>query len=196
MFFCERAGITDKKLEKDWWKRAVVYQIYPRSSRGSNGDGIGDLDGIMEKLDYLSLLGVDAVWLCPVFSSPNYDNGYDISDYCNIMQEFGTMDDMDHLIVEASKRDIKIIMDLVVDHTSSRHCWFLESRKNKDNPYRDYYIGRDPVEGGLQTNSNHGFGGAHGNMMLKRVNTISTLRRSSSQISIGQTEMSDRKFGT
>lgn len=142
-------------MEKKWWHNSVVYQIYPRSFKDSNGDGIGDLNGIIEKLDYLKLLGIDVIWLSPVYKSPNDDNGYDISDYCDIMDEFGTMEDMDRLISEANKRNIKIVMDLVVNHTSDEHPWFIESRKSKENPYRDYYIWRDPVNGkdpnGLQS---------------------------------------------
>ncbi|PEJ60101.1 glucohydrolase [Bacillus sp. AFS002410] len=134
-------------MEKKWWHNSVVYQIYPRSFMDSNADGIGDIKGIIEKLDYLKLLGIDVIWLSPVYKSPNDDNGYDISDYCDIMEEFGTMEDMDHLISEANKHGIKIVMDLVVNHTSDEHPWFIESRKSKDNPYRDYYVWRDPVNG-------------------------------------------------
>lgn len=133
-------------MEKKWWHNSVVYQIYPRSFMDSNHDGIGDLKGIIEKLDYLKLLGIDVIWLSPVYKSPNDDNGYDISDYCDIMEEFGTMEDMDRLISEANERGIKIVMDLVVNHTSDEHPWFIESRKSKDNPYRDYYVWRDPVQ--------------------------------------------------
>lgn len=134
-------------MEKKWWHSSVVYQIYPRSFMDSNGDGVGDLKGIVSRLDYLKELGVDAVWLCPVFKSPNDDNGYDISDYKDIMKEFGTMDDMDELLCESKKCGIKIIMDLVPNHTSDEHKWFVEARKSKDNKYRDYYIWRDPVDG-------------------------------------------------
>ncbi|NRT75359.1 glycoside hydrolase family 13 protein [Clostridium beijerinckii] len=134
-------------MEKKWWKESVVYQIYPRSFNDSNGDGIGDLKGIIEKLDYLKELGIDVIWLSPVYKSPNDDNGYDISDYEDIMDEFGTMEDMDELIKEGKERGIKILMDLVVNHTSDEHKWFIESKKSKDNPYRDYYIWRDPVNG-------------------------------------------------
>jgi glucan 1,6-alpha-glucosidase len=130
-----------------WWQTAVVYQVYPRSFQDSDGDGIGDLRGIIRRLDYLEKLGITAIWLSPVYKSPNDDNGYDISDYQDIMSEFGTMDDMDELIEQADQRNIKIIMDLVVNHTSDEHKWFIESRKSKDNPYRDYYIWRDPVNG-------------------------------------------------
>jgi len=135
-------------MEKHWWQEVVVYQIYPRSFKDSNGDGIGDLRGIIEKLDYLQTLGIGAIWLSPVYKSPNDDNGYDISDYEDIMDEFGTMADMEELIAEADKRGIKIVMDLVVNHTSDEHHWFIESRKGKDNPYHDYYVWADPAEDG------------------------------------------------
>ncbi|KAB7666298.1 glycoside hydrolase family 13 protein [Bacillus sp. B1-b2] len=134
-------------MEKKWWQTSVVYQIYPRSFQDSNGDGIGDLRGIINRLDYLQNLGINVIWLSPVYKSPNDDNGYDISDYQDIMDEFGTMEDMDELIKEAEKREIRIVMDLVVNHTSDEHKWFVEAKKGKDNPYRDYYIWRDPVEG-------------------------------------------------
>ncbi|TSO25792.1 alpha-glucosidase [Lactobacillus sp. LL6] len=130
-----------------WWKNAVVYQVYPKSFQDSNGDGIGDIKGITSRLDYLAKLGIDAIWLSPVYKSPGIDNGYDISDYEEIDPQYGTMEDMDELIQEAKKRNIRIVMDLVVNHTSDKHKWFIESRKSKDNPYRDYYIWRDPVEG-------------------------------------------------
>lgn len=134
-------------MERQWWHSSVVYQIYPRSFKDSNGDGIGDINGIREKLDYLKELGIDVIWLSPVYKSPNDDNGYDISDYCDIMDEFETMEDMDNLLKEANERGIKILMDLVVNHTSDEHKWFIEAKKSKDNEYRDYYIWRDKVEG-------------------------------------------------
>lgn len=130
-----------------WWKQSVVYQIYPRSFKDSNGDGIGDLNGITEKLDYLKELGIDVIWLSPVYESPNDDNGYDISNYRGIMKEFGTMEDYDRMLSAAHERGIKIVMDLVVNHTSDEHPWFVESRKSKDNPYRDYYIWREGKDG-------------------------------------------------
>ncbi|MFD9625847.1 glycoside hydrolase family 13 protein [Peribacillus muralis] len=129
-------------MEKKWWKESVVYQIYPRSFMDSNGDGIGDLRGIISKLDYLEELGVNVVWLSPVFKSPNDDNGYDISDYQNIMDEFGTLNDWDELLEGLHSREMKLMMDLVVNHSSDEHQWFIESRSSKDNPYRDYYIWR------------------------------------------------------
>ncbi|WP_423801034.1 glycoside hydrolase family 13 protein [Neobacillus sp. SAB-20_R2A] len=130
-----------------WWKKSVVYQIYPRSFRDSNGDGIGDLPGIIEKLDYLKLLGVDIIWLSPIYDSPNDDNGYDIRNYQEIMNEFGTMADFDLLLEEIHKRDMKLMMDLVVNHTSDEHEWFVQSKQSKDNPYRDYYIWREGKDG-------------------------------------------------
>ncbi|WP_201716911.1 glycoside hydrolase family 13 protein [Rossellomorea arthrocnemi] len=134
-------------MEKTWWQKSTIYQIYPRSFNDSNGDGIGDLQGIIEKLDYLELLGIDIIWLSPVYQSPNDDNGYDISNYYEIMPEFGTMEDMETLIEEAKKRNIHIMMDLVINHTSDEHHWFEESRKSKDNPYRDYYVWRGSENG-------------------------------------------------
>lgn len=130
-----------------WWKNAVMYQIYPRSFQDSNGDGIGDIQGIISRLDYLKELGVTGIWLSPVYESPNDDNGYDISNYQAINPEFGTMEDMDQLIEEAKKHNIHIVMDLVVNHTSDEHKWFKEALKGKENKYRDYYIWRDPVNG-------------------------------------------------
>ncbi len=135
-------------MNKKWWHSSVVYQIYPRSFYDTNGDGIGDLQGIIEKLDYLSDLGIDVIWLSPVFKSPNDDNGYDISDYEDIMEDFGTLSDMERLLEEGNKRNIKILMDLVANHTSDEHKWFIESKKSKDNAYRDYYVWRDAVDGG------------------------------------------------
>lgn len=140
-------------MNKAWWKEAVVYQIYPRSFMDGNGDGIGDLRGITSRLDYLQTLGVDVVWLSPVYKSPNDDNGYDISDYQDIMDEFGTMDDFDEMLREAHRRGIRIVMDLVVNHTSDEHRWFVESRKSRENPYRDYYIWKNPKEDGSAPNN-------------------------------------------
>lgn len=145
---------------KQWWKEAVVYQIYPRSFKDSNGDGIGDLRGIIEKLDYLQELGVDVVWLSPVYKSPNDDNGYDISDYQDIMDEFGTLADWDELLHEMHARGMKLVMDLVVNHTSDEHHWFIESRKSKDNPYRDYYIWRPGKDGKEPNNWQSFFSGS------------------------------------
>lgn len=130
-----------------WWKKAVVYQVYPKSFQDSNGDGIGDLKGITSRLDYLEKLGIDAIWLSPVYQSPQVDNGYDISDYEAIDPQYGTMADMDELLAKAKEHHIKIVMDLVVNHTSDQHKWFIEARKSKNNPYRDYYIWRNPVDG-------------------------------------------------
>ena len=140
-------------MEKRWWKESVVYQIYPRSFCDSNGDGIGDLNGITGKLDYLKELGIDVIWLSPVYKSPNDDNGYDISDYQAIMDDFGTMEDFDRMLATAHEKGIKIMMDLVVNHTSDEHKWFIESRKSTDNPYRDYYIWRPAKEDGSLPNN-------------------------------------------
>lgn len=147
-------------MEKKWWKEAVVYQIYPRSFKDSNGDGIGDIKGITSKLDYLKELGIDVIWLSPVFKSPNDDNGYDISDYRSIMDEFGTMADWEEMLNEMHKRDIKLMMDLVVNHSSDEHAWFVESRKSKDNPYRNYYIWRPGVDGKEPNNWESVFSGS------------------------------------
>ncbi len=147
-------------MEKTWWKESVVYQIYPRSFCDSNGDGIGDLNGITGKLEYLKELGIDVIWLSPVYQSPNDDNGYDISDYKAIMEEFGTMEDYDRMLFRAHSLGIKIMMDLVVNHTSDEHAWFVESRKSKDNPYRDYYIWRDGKNGKEPNNWGSCFGGS------------------------------------
>ncbi len=147
-------------MGKQWWKESVVYQIYPRSFMDSNGDGIGDLRGILAKLDYLKELGIDVIWLSPVYESPNDDNGYDISDYCKIMNEFGTMEDWDELLHEMHKRNMKLMMDLVVNHTSDEHNWFIESCKSKDNKYRDYYIWRPGKEGKEPNNWGAAFSGS------------------------------------
>lgn len=146
-------------MKKAWWKEAIVYQIYPRSFCDSNGDGIGDLNGITSKLDYLKEFGIDVIWLSPVYKSPNDDNGYDISDYEAIMTEFGTMDDFDKMLAEAHKRGIKIVMDLVVNHTSDEHPWFVESRSSKDNPKRDYYIWKEGKNGKEPNNWGSAFSG-------------------------------------
>ena len=140
-------------MQTPWWKEAVVYQIYPRSFMDSNGDGIGDLNGITSKLDYLKELGIDVIWMSPVYQSPNDDNGYDISDYQAIMDEFGTMEDFDRLLSEAHKRGLRIVMDLVVNHTSDEHAWFVESRKGKEGPYADFYIWRDGKADGSEPNN-------------------------------------------
>ncbi|MEH7222274.1 alpha-glucosidase [Bacillus sp. JJ1566] len=145
--------------EKKWWKESVVYQIYPRSFKDSNGDGIGDLKGIISKLDYLKTLGIDVLWLSPVYKSPNDDNGYDISDYQDIMDEFGTMADWDELLAGLHDRGMKLVMDLVVNHSSDEHNWFVESRKSKDNPYRDYYVWRPGEDGHEPNNWNSVFSG-------------------------------------
>lgn len=147
-------------MKKTWWKEAVVYQIYPRSFNDSNGDGIGDLNGITEKMDYLKELGIDVVWLSPVYESPNDDNGYDISNYRGIMKDFGTIEDFDRMLAAAHERGIKIVMDLVVNHTSDEHPWFVESRSSKENPYRDYYIWREGKDGKEPNNWGSCFSGS------------------------------------
>ena len=147
-------------MERAWWKEAVVYQIYPRSFMDSNGDGIGDLNGITSRLDYLKELGVDVIWLSPIYQSPNDDNGYDISDYQAIMQEFGTMEDFDRMIEGIHQRGMKLVMDLVVNHTSDEHPWFVESRKDKENPYRDFYIWREGKDGKAPNNWGSYFSGS------------------------------------
>lgn len=147
-------------MNKAWWKEAVVYQIYPRSFMDSNGDGIGDINGITEKLEYLQELGIDVIWLSPVYQSPNDDNGYDISDYQAIMTEFGTMEDFDRMLSRAHELGIKIMMDLVVNHTSDEHAWFVESKKSVDNPYRDFYIWRKGKDGKEPNNWGSCFSGS------------------------------------
>ncbi|MGY3714207.1 glycoside hydrolase family 13 protein [Sutcliffiella cohnii] len=140
-------------MKKTWWKEAVAYQIYPRSFVDSNGDGIGDLKGIVTKLDYLKELGIDVIWICPMYKSPNADNGYDISDYQDIMDDFGTMEEFDLLLEETHKRGMKLIIDLVINHTSDEHEWFIESRSSKENPKRDWYIWQDGKPDGSEPNN-------------------------------------------
>ena len=147
-------------MKKRWWKEAVCYQIYPKSFMDSNGDGIGDLKGIISKLDYIKDLGIDVIWVCPIYQSPNEDNGYDISDYQDIMDEFGTMEDFDRLLAEVHKRGMKLIMDLVVNHTSDEHPWFIESKSSPDSPKRDWYIWSDGAEDVLPNNWESIFSGS------------------------------------
>ena len=149
-----------KNNNEKWWKKAVVYQIYPKSFQDSNGDGLGDLQGIIKRLDYLETLGINAIWLSPVFKSPQADNGYDISDYRDIDPTFGSLDDMEELINEAKKHNIRIMMDLVLNHSSNEHRWFKEAKKSKDNPYHDYYIWRDGEEGVPPSDMKAVFGGS------------------------------------
>ncbi|WP_276572959.1 glycoside hydrolase family 13 protein [Klebsiella grimontii] len=153
-------AVQSVRDEGAWWKEAVVYQVYPRSFNDTNGDGIGDLNGITEKLDYLKTLGINVIWLSPHFDSPNADNGYDIRDYRKVMKEFGTMADFDRLMAEVKKRNMRLIIDLVVNHTSDEHQWFVESRKSKDSPYRDFYIWRDGSDGKAPNNYPSFFGGS------------------------------------
>ena len=158
-------------MDKAWWKEAVVYQVYPRSFMDSDGDGIGDLNGILMKLDYLQELGVNVIWLSPVYHSPNDDNGYDISDYKSIMTEFGTMADFDRLLKAVHERGMKIMMDLVVNHSSDEHPWFEESRSSRDNPKRDYYIWKEKIIKN-QTIGKVYSKDQHGNMMKEPMNII------------------------
>lgn len=152
--------MSNNVTEKKWWQSAVVYQIYPKSFQDSNGDGVGDLRGMMERLEYLGKLGIDAIWLSPVCKSPQADNGYDISDYQDIDPMFGSVEDMEALIKEAKKYNIRIIMDLVLNHTSNKHRWFEEAKKSKDNPYHDYYVWRDGEEGVEPNDMKAVFGGS------------------------------------
>lgn len=147
-------------MKRIWWKEAVGYQIYPRSFQDSNGDGIGDLQGVIQRLDYIKDLGIDVIWICPMYKSPNDDNGYDISDYQDIMEDFGTMEDFDLLLKEVHKRDMKLIIDLVLNHTSDEHQWFIESRSSKEDPKRDWYIWRDGKSGKEPNNWESIFGGS------------------------------------
>ena len=147
------------EIKRPWWKNAVVYQIYPKSFQDSNGDGIGDIQGIIRRLDYLEELGIDAVWISPMYCSPQDDNGYDISDYQDIDPMFGSLDDMEELIAKAREKNIRIIMDLVLNHTSDEHRWFQEAKKSKDNPYHDYYVWRDGEEGVYPNDMKATFGG-------------------------------------
>ena len=146
-------------IRNEWWRKAVVYQIYPKSFNDTTGNGVGDIQGIIDKLDYLKKLGVDVIWLTPIYASPQKDNGYDISDYFSIHEEYGTMDDFDRLLEEAHSRNIKVIMDIVVNHTSTEHEWFQKSKTSKESPYRDFYIWKDPVEGNEPNNWISKFGG-------------------------------------
>lgn len=150
----------EHKMASKWWKESIVYQIYPRSFQDTNGDGVGDLKGIIQRLSYLHYLGIDVIWICPVYDSPNDDNGYDIRDYQAILAEFGTMDDMLELIAKAKDFGIRIIMDLVANHTSDEHAWFMESRSSKDNPKRDWYIWKPGLDGNEATNWESLFGGS------------------------------------
>ena len=185
-------------MKKAWWKESVVYQIYPRSFCDSNGDGIGDLRGIIQKLDYLQQLGINVVWLSPVYKTPNDDGGYDISDYQDIQDEFGTLADWEELIAGMHQRGIRLLMDLVVNHTSDEHPWFVEARKSKDNPYRDYYIWRPARQGQTALPSPiTGYPSSvvlPGSMTKPAVNIICTSSAASSPISIGKIRRCGLKF--
>ena len=147
-------------LKKDWWKSAIIYQIYPRSFQDTNGDGFGDFQGIIKRLPYLEKLGIDCIWLCPVYRSPQDDNGYDISDYCDVDPMFGTMADMEELIGKASEHGSYILMDVVLNHSSDEQKWFIEAKKSRENPYHDYYVWRDGKEGVLPNDMKAAFGGS------------------------------------
>ena len=177
-------------MEKKWWKESVVYQIYPKSFKDSNGDGIGDLKGITEKLPYLKELGVTAVWICPFFKSPMKDNGYDISDYYDVNPEFGTIEDADGLIRCANENGIKIIMDMVINHTSDQHRWFQEACRDRHSKYRNYYIFKDNIDGLADLRSN--FGGSTWTQIEDGSWYFIHLRRSS-RISTGKMKLSVRK---
>lgn len=151
--------VQQSKAPPTWWKQAVFYQVYPRSFKDTNGDGIGDINGIIEKLDYLKKLGIDAIWINPHYDSPNTDNGYDIRDYRKIMKEYGTMEDFDRLITEMKKRNMRLMIDIVINHTSDQHAWFVKSKSSKDNPYRDYYFWRDGKDDQAPNNYPSFFGG-------------------------------------
>jgi oligo-1,6-glucosidase len=171
---------TISSVDRKWWKEAVVYQIYPRSFKDTDGDGVGDLKGIISKLDYIKSLGIDVVWLNPIYGSPNADNGYDISDYQSIMKEFGTMEDFDALLKGMHDRGLKLVMDLVVNHSSDQHKWFQESRKSRDNPYRDYYHWW-PAEKGKPAFRPGAFE-AVGDTISKRIHTICIISATSNLI--------------
>ena len=154
-------GVTKTDDGVPWWKKTIVYQVYPISFQDSNGDGIGDLPGITQRLDYLKELGVETLWLCPFYPSPMADFGYDVSDYCAVHPMFGTMEDFDHLLEECHRRGLRLLVDLVPNHTSEKHPWFLESRSSRDNPRRDWFIWRDPAaDGGPPSNWLSVFGGS------------------------------------
>jgi hypothetical protein len=184
--------------EPKWWKEAVVYQIYPRSFKDSNGDGIGDLPGITQKLDYLQKLGVNVLWLSPYFDSPNVDNGYDIRDYRKVMTEFGTMADFDVLLAGVKQRNMRLIIDLVVNHTSDENNWFVESRKSKDNPYRDFYIWRSAIPHPMgpaprPTTISPTFLAPRGLWTRRPTSTTFTTSPPSSPISTGRTQRSGKR---
>lgn len=174
-------------MKQAWWKESVVYQVYPRSFQDSNGDGIGDLAGVTSRLDYLRELGVDVIWLSPFYRSPGGDNGYDISDYQAIEPCFGTMEDFDRMLAEAHARGIRVVVDLVVNHTSEMHPWFIESRSSRDNPKRDFYIWRDGKTAAPRTTGAPNSPAAPGPLTRPRGNTTSTPSAPSSPTSTGTT---------
>lgn len=182
------------KMQKSWWKEAVAYQIYPRSFMDSNGDGIGDIQGIISKLDYLKDLGIDLIWICPIFKSPNDDNGYDISDYQDIMAEFGTLADFEQLLDEVHQRGMKLILDLVVNHTSDEHPWFIESRTSVDSEKRDWYIWRDGIDNHEPNNWESIFHGSVWKKISQQSSTFSTFSLVVSPILIGKTRQCVKRY--
>lgn len=172
----------DMDMQKKWWHDKVAYQIYPKSFCDTNGDGIGDLRGIISKLDYLKELGVDIIWLSPIYKSPFVDQGYDISDYYAIAEEFGTMEEFDELLAEAKKRDMYLIMDLVVNHCSDKHEWFQKALADPDGPYADYFYFRKGKNGNPPSNYRSYFGGTAGSRYRDRTNIISICSQRSSRI--------------
>lgn len=181
-----RNETTANGYTRKWWKEAIVYQIYPRSFKDSNGDGIGDLKGITSELDYIKSLGVDVIWLSPHFDSPNADNGYDIRDYRKVMTEFGTMADFDKLLKGVKQRGMKMILDLVVNHTSDEHVWFVESRKSKNNPYRDYTSAGPQRMARSRMTGYRSFQVRPGNGTMRLASTTCICFPRSSRISIGR----------
>ena len=179
--------------KRAWWKEAVIYQIYPRSFMDSNGDGIGDIPGIISKLDYLVELGIDVIWLTPIYGAPNADNGYDISDYYSIMSDFGTIEDFEHLLSEAHARGLKIVMDLVANHTSDEHQWFVESRKSKDNHTEITIYGEMAQTAFLQTTGARYLAVQPGKRMKRQINTIFIFLLKSSLTSTGQMKRYEMK---
>lgn len=183
-------------MTSDWWKDAVVYQIYPRSFQDSNGDGIGDLRGIINRLDYIRDLGANVIWLCPIYASPNADNGYDISDYRAIHPDFGTMADFDELLSQMHFRGMRLVMDLVVNHSSDEHRWFQSARQSAESRYHDFTSGAAAVETHLPTTGAHGSAVRPGNMSPRWMNTICTFSTGNSRTSTGITPSCGARYTT